>query len=274
MRVPDISTRDLLSALGYAALGVLGTGVAAVGLVYVLQPLQPVVYDALYLVVGPWTATEAASIFHIGVAGVLAVSVPTVTAELLDGQRTAALALGFVALVAALVAVLVAAALLGVLGFLTLLVAYALLVAAALGALAASDAATGTLTAFVGGVPVLALLLFLLAFGLGWGGGYDVVAERLQGHDATDDVADFDDAPQVRDDLFAEQSCDPYEDGVCRLSLRGYEHELRAARFLDAHGVRCPFLNQPSMPVYDRDASFVAEHAGDYYRVSCEAYGD
>lgn len=273
MRMPDISSHDLLSGFGYLVLGTAGTAIAAVGVIFVLRPLQPTVYDAFYLVVGPWTATEAASIFHLGAAGLVAIAVPTLAAELLDGTRVRVVAAGFAALLAGGVAVLIAAGLLDVLGFLTLVVTDVLFVAAVLVGLAVTEAATGTTLAFSGGVPVLALLLFLLAFGLGWGGGYDVVAEPVPETQATDDVADFDDAPDVRDNLFAEQTCDR-DDGVCRLPLRGYHHEVRAARFLDDHGVRCSFVNAPQNPVYDREASFVAEVDGDYYRISCEAYGD
>jgi hypothetical protein len=273
MRALDVSGSDVLAVLGYVALGFAGTAITVIGVVYLLRPLQPVVYDAFYLLLGPWTATEAAVIFHLAVAGVPAIGLPTLVAELLGGQHPRTVTVGVFALLVALVAVFVVTALLGLLSFLTVLVAYVLLVAAALAGLVTSDAATGSRLAFGGGVPVLALLLVLLAFGLGWGGGYDVVAEPLPGHDASDDVPDFEDAPAVAEDLFDQQHCDP-GDGGCRLPLRGYEHERRAARFLDANGVRCPFVNAPTTPVYDRDASFVAEYDGDYYRISCQAYGD
>ena len=58
---------------------------------------------------------------------------------------------------------------------------------------------------------------------------------------------------------------------IASLSLREYDGESRAARFLDAHGVRCPYLNANTG---EKPGSFVAEHDGTHYRVTCEKYGD
>lgn len=75
--------------------------------------------------------------------------------------------------------------------------------------------------------------------------------------------ADFDDVPQIRDDLFA-GDCSTGPDGrqVCRLSLRGYEHEARAARFMARHCVRCPYQNARTDP----SDSSVATDDDPYYR--------
>lgn len=274
MNRSDVAIDRVAALAGYALFGAAGAAVASVALARPLNPIQAVVYDAFYLVLGPWTATEAASILHIAVVGVLSVAAPTLVAERLDGDRLRELAAGAVGVLAALLVALVAAGLLGVLGLPTVLVAVVAAVVAALAGFRALGASTGGTAAFAGSLPVLALLLFLLAFGLGWGGGYDAVAEPVDPSAVDGPVADFGDAPAVREDLFSAAACDPADDGVCRLTLRGYEHERRAARVLARHGVRCPFVNTPRNPVYDPTASFFAEHDDQYYRVTCEAYGD
>ncbi|WP_336038184.1 hypothetical protein [Halobacterium yunchengense] len=273
MRRPDSPSRA--ATLAAAALsGAVPTAVAAVAALAVLQPLQVVVYDAYYRLLGPWTATTAATVVHLGVGGALAAAVPVVAVELLAGVHGRRVATGAVAVVALLAAVLLVSAYVGVVGLLTVVVAYLAFGVAAVAALAAADTAPATTAAFAGTAPVLAFLLVLLAVGLGWGGGYDVVAEPTTADSTDDPVADFDDAPRLAADLFAASACDPREDGVCRLSLRGYAGESAAARFLDDRGVRCPYVNAPAATRYDRDASFVAEHDGAYYRISCQAYGD
>lgn len=269
----DVSLHGALSFVGYALVGALGTTAVALVLVNVLQPLQPVVYDAFYRRLGPWSATTAATILHFATVGVLAAGVPVLAVELHTGTRARPVAVGLLVVTTALVAVLLGSAALDVLGFLTVVLAYGVLVVLAFVGLTRVDASTRSTAAFAGSTPVLAFLLLLLAVGLGWGGGYDIVAEPVPEPDAGT-AADFDDAPALRADLFAGQACDPSDDGVCRLSLRGYEHEAAAGRFLAANGVRCPFVNAPASNRYDRDASFVAEHDGEYYRVSCDAYGD
>lgn len=270
----NLTPGGVLALTGYGLTGLVGTIVGTVVLLFALQPAQPVVYDALYRQLGPWTATSAATAVQFGAAGLLAVSLPALAAEHLDGGQTESAAAVLAAGVFVLVAALVVAVALGAPPLPATAAADALFVAAAFVALGRVGVSQAGRTTFVAGAPALALLLVLLAVGLGWGGGYDVVAEPVPASDVGDELTSFDDAPQLRADLFTEQGCDPADDGVCRLSLRGYEHEVAAARFLDDHGVRCPFVNDPTNPVYDRDASFVAEHGDDYYRLSCEAYGD
>lgn len=273
MDIPDVSLTDAATTAAYLLFGVAGTIVASIVALAALQPVQPVVYDAFYLRLGPWSATTAATIVHLGIAGVLAIGLPVVVAEAVDGDRARRLAGGLVAATVTLLVFLLAATALDAIGFLTVLVAYALLVVGAVAGLRLTGASRGASATFAGGVPVLAVLLLLLAFGLGWGGGYDVVAEPVSAESVDEPVNALDEAPDVREDLFSEQACDP-EDGVCRLSLREYEHEAQAARALQRHGVRCPLVNAPASDRWDRDASFVAEHDGQYYRVRCQAYGD
>jgi len=263
----ELTPGGVLALTGYGLAGLVGTVAVSVAAVVALQPVQPVVYDALYRRLGPWTATSAATTLQFTVAGALAVAAPTLAAERVDGGRLAAVASGLaVAVVAAAVTVLaglavdvpaLAAAAAGA-------VVFAL---AAFVALRRAGASRGSTVALVGGVPALALLLVVLGVGLGWGGGYDVVAEPAP--NATEVDADFADAPELRAALFAAGAC---EDGVCRLSLRQYEREAAVGRFLDDNGVRCPLANDPG--ARDWGGSFVAVHDGDRYRVTCETYGD
>lgn len=84
-------------------------------------------------------------------------------------------------------------------------------------------------------------------------------------------VADFDGVPEVRDDLFVGDCETTGEDRRrCHLQLRGYEHEQAAARFIARHSVRCPCQNTCS----GEEDSFIAEHEGTYYRVTCSPHGD
>ncbi|MFB6295018.1 MAG: hypothetical protein ABEI97_04615 [Candidatus Nanohaloarchaea archaeon] len=84
-------------------------------------------------------------------------------------------------------------------------------------------------------------------------------------------TASFNDVPQVRDDLFAgDCSTGTNDRQVCRLYLRGYEHEAKAARFMARHGVRCPYQNAQT----GRSDSFIATYNGSYYRVTCSPHGD
>jgi len=263
----DLTPGGVLALTGYGLAGLVGTVAVSVAALAALQPVQPVVYDALYRQLGPWTATSAATTLQFTVAGALAVAAPTVAAEHVDGRQPTAVASGFAAAVlAATVAVLVALVA-GTPALLAAAAGVALFAAAAFAGLRRAGASRGSTAAFVGGAPALALLLVLLGVGLGWGGGYDVVAEPAP--DAAAASADFADAPELREDLFAPGAC---ETGACRLSLRQYEHEAAAGRFLDDNGVRCPLVNAPG--ARDWGGSFVASHDGDRYRVSCEAYGD
>jgi hypothetical protein len=264
----DLTPGGVLALTGFGLAGLVGTVVAGVAALAVLQPVQPVVYDALYRQLGPWTATSAATVVQFGAGGALAVGIPTLAAEYVDGRRPESVAAVLAAGVVGVVVLVVAGVVTAVPAMLVAIVATGLFVVAAVVALGRVNASRGSRTAFVGGVPALALLLVLLGVGLGWGGGYDVVAEPApEGAQAT---ADFADAPELREDLFAPGACE--EDSVCRLPLRLYEHEAAAGRFLDDNGVRCPLVNDPS--ARDWGGSFVATHDDDPYRVTCVAYGD
>lgn len=263
----DLTPGGVLALTGYGLAGLVGTLVAGVAVLAALQPVQPAVYDALYRRLGPWTATSAATVVQFGAAGALAVSLPVLAAERFGGDRTESVAAVLAVGVLGLVAALVAGVALGAPALLAVVVVNVLFVAAGFVALGRVDASRAGRAAFVGGAPALALLLVLLAVGLGWGGGYDVVAEPAP--DSVEATADFADAPELRDDLFAPGAC---EDGVCRLPLRTYDRGAAVGRFLDDNGVRCPLVNAPG--ARDWGGSFVAAHDGDRYRVTCEAYGD
>jgi hypothetical protein len=266
----DLSPAGVLALTGYGLAGLVGALVAGVVLLVALQPAQPIVYDALYRRLGPWTATSAATAVQFGAAGALAVVAPTVVAAYVDGDSPLSVARVLAAIVAVVVVVLTVAVAAGLPALAAVAVTHAAFVAVGVVVVGRVDASLASRGAFVGGATTLALLLVVLSFGLGWGGGYDVVAEPAP--DATDVAANFADAPALRDDLFAADTCDDGDDGVCRLSLRTYDHEAAAGRFLDDNGVRCPFVNQPATS--DRSGSFVATYDGDHYRVTCEAYGD
>lgn len=84
-------------------------------------------------------------------------------------------------------------------------------------------------------------------------------------------TADFDAIPQIRDELFAGDCSTGTDDRrICRLYLRGYDHEVPAARVMARHGVRCPYQNADTG---EADA-FIAQYNGTYYRVSCSPHGD
>lgn len=265
--------------------GAAGTAGVAVALLAVTQPLRVRIYDALYLAVGPWTATTAATVLAFTFASLAAVCVPTLVAAYARSRFEHLRSLGAVLAGALLLAVLIllVTAYAGVVGFLPAIVAVAaFVVAVPVGSLVLGAWHDG-LAAFAGGIPVLVLLLFLLGFGLGWGGGYDVVATELPPSTVEGSAdATFDDAPALRDALLTPDGDDVYatcerdddDRRTCRLSLRGYDDEAAAARFLDRHGVRCPFLDGRGATEGSKNRSFVAEEDGAYYRVTCVAYGD
>ncbi|MFB6195116.1 MAG: hypothetical protein ABEI80_03020 [Haloplanus sp.] len=262
-------------ATAYGLLGLLVTGVVAVGLLYPTRPVQSVIYDLVYLQLGPSEATETAILTHFLATGVVAISVPLLIGDYLSDRLAngRALAGGIAAMGGLLVAFLVVA-LAGLAAFLT---ALAVLAVAFVGVPAVLryryDVRSGGIPAFVGGVPVLLLLLLLVGFGLGWGWGYVVTAQQVPAGTVSGSAADFADAPALERDLFTPANCGTGTDGrrVCRLSLRGYEHERAAARFMARHGVRCPYQNAPSSGESD---SFVARHDGAYYRITCTPHGD
>jgi len=256
----------------YLVAGAIGTAAVAIALTPIVLPLQRVTYGSVYASLGPWRATEAAVILAGAVVGLFALAVPTLLVAFLRGSRDSVLPIlaGFAALLGVSVFAAVFAALLGLFdlpgAFLGLVVAVV-----ALGVvLHLIEPGIRTVATFAGGVPVFALLLVLLAVGLGWGGGYELVAEELP--DGDGDAVDFDEAPEVRDDLFrAVNREDEGGEVTYRLQLRGHEGASAAAWFLAGHGVRCPYINGNAGA---EPGSFVAEHDGTHYRVSCVTYGD
>lgn len=258
----------------YLVLGVVGTAAVALGLLYTLQPIQRVVYDAFYLQVGPSEATETAILTHFLVAGGTAISAVLLAGDYLSDRlnNRAAVAKAITVLLG-LIVVFLLVALLELAAFLTaiLVLTVAVLVVPLL-LRYRYGMRSGGIPAFVGGIPVLLVLLLVTGFGLGWGWGYIMTAEEAPSS-AVDGTAsaDFDDVPQIRDDLFAGDCSTGTDDRrVCRLYLRGYEHEARAARFMARHGVRCPYQNTQT----GRSDSFIATHNGSYYRVTCSPHGD
>lgn len=129
------------------------------------QPLQYPVYRALYLVVGPWTATESATVLVLVVGGLVAVGLTTVVADYLDsrGDRLRPILTGLSVGIVATLGVLVCSAPLGLMGFLI-----------ATGVFVVTESlwlrrcgARRSLATFLGGVPALAFLLHVIGVGLG-----------------------------------------------------------------------------------------------------------
>lgn len=264
----DATLRNALRLGGYALFGATGTVVGSLALLATTGSLRPMAYHALYRSLGPWGATTAGTVLQFTVAIGVAIAVSTLCGTYLSGEsdrlrQMSVVGAGLVALLPCAVAV---AALTGGSAFLALLVSLCVLGIGVPVGLWYAEFSAASIAAFVGTLPVLAFLVIALAFGLGWGGGYDVVAEEISGADA-DAVTDFEDAPELRDDLFAPDACTTDGETVCRLPLRGYEHEARAARTLDSYGVRCP-------PGSSESESIVVEHDGANYRLRCVGYGD
>lgn len=266
-------TRLVMHA-AFVLLGVVGTAVVTTVLVNLLQPIQRVVYSVLYLQSGPSSATITAILAHFLLAGVAGIGIVVVVGEYLGDRLEYKDAIApAIAFLAALPVVFLA---LAVAGVRSQLAALAVLGAAILGVPLIVYHLDGVrsrgLTAFAGGVPVLVVFLLLAGIGIGWGWGYTVTAEQVPAGSVDDaDVVSFDSAPEVRDDLFA-SDCerDGNDTRVCRLQLRGYEHEAAAAGFLASHGVRCPYQNTPDRT----EDALVTRHDGDYYRVTCSPHGD
>lgn len=275
--------RQTITSLAHTAaligFGFVGTVAIVLGLLYATRGLQPPIYHALYLTLGPTDATQAAMVWHFTLAvGIAALLPPLVVAYALDagpdGVRKLAPVFGAATVLLACFALTVGLRVLplpigiAILGIVLLSIPILLHYR--------YDVHSPALPTLGGAVPVIVVVFLLLGFGMGWGWGYVVMAETAPPstvNDAT--VADFDEAPQVRDDLFTENSCSGLAGGgeQCILSIRGYEHEMQAVRFLARHGVRCPYVNAP--PDSKRDAgSFLAEHDGHYYRVTCGTHGD
>lgn len=281
----DSWTLDRLLRTGGAFLGgIVGTVVFTLVLLWVLQPLQAPIYDGLYLLTGPWTATITATILSFVLASLVAISIPTVLVIYRRGHADQLPTLG-AGLLVWIVATALAVLLTAVLGMISILVAViiaSLFIALVPLTLRYLDLWPDGAVVFAGGVPVLILSMLLLGFGLGWGGGYDIVATEVPASSVDGGaVANFADAPTLRDDMLTPDDDTVYaaceiEGGqrTCRLSLRGYEHEARATKFLARHGVRCPFRNARGAAGSDGEQSFIAKDNGTYYRISCIAYGD
>ena len=273
MDVPDITPRQVATTAAYFLLGVVGTAIAVLGVLLVLQPVQPVLYGAVYLWLGPSEATQFALLAHFVLSGAVAVTVPTLLGEYLSdrGANLRALLVGL-GVVAGLLLVLLAVMGAGLAAFpVALLWVLASGVAVPVLLRYRYGVRSGGVSAFVGGIPVLAFVLLLAGIGLGWGWGYVVTAEEVTESGFGDaEVASMETVPQVREDLFTGDCSGDGNGGErCYLELRGYEHELAATRFLDRHGVRCPYRGTGHDP-----GSVLVRHDGTYYRVSCGSHGD
>lgn len=275
MRGSRADVERVARVVGYIALGFVGTALTALLALPLTHGVQSPIYHLLYLEVGPSAATQTAILTHFLAAGFLAIAVPTVVGDYLSDGLAHRRAIGV--LLAALLAHVVLFLVVGVAGLGVYPVGFLVL---ALGVIAGGlllryryGVRSGGLLAFGGGVPVLFALLLLAGFGLGWGWGYVMTAQEVPESSVEGTAADFAEVPAVSEDLFGSYDCETDPDGrrVCRLHLRGYEHERTAARFMDRHGVRCPYQGAGSS---DRRDSFVAEHEGTYYRVTCDPHGD
>lgn len=274
MELPKPTAVRAAKTVAYLLGGLSGTAVVALTVLYVGVSIQPVVYDAFYRHVGPSEATETAILSHFLLAGFTAVSVALLAGDYVsDRLRHRRAVASAITVLGGLLVVFLVVALLELAAFLTALGILAVgVVAVPLLLRYRYSVRSGGVTAFVGGIPVLVVLLLFAGFGLGWGWGYIMTAQAVPAStvDGTA-AADFDDVPQIRDDLFT-SDCSTGTDGrrVCRMYLRGYEHEARVARFMARHGVRCPYQNLES----GEPDSFIATHNGTYYRVSCSPHGD
>lgn len=283
MALDDVTVGDVARVVGYLLVGAVGTLVGAIVALRLLGPLRPAIYEAYYLSIGPWSATEAASVLVFAAAVLTPGAVLAVVAAGLEGDRETA---GRVAvrLVVGLGLVLTAVA--GALFLHVEAVLMALVAVAAVGMAVpvglwwAGSWAGGGPT-FLGSVPVMLFLLLVLGAGLGWGGGYDLVAREVPADAVDEPVATFEGYEAVRDDLLSPDdgggtyaNCET-ADGLetCRLPLRGYVHEAAAARFLAANGVRCGYRGSGGTGQAS-NRSFVAEADGSYYRLRCQGYGD
>lgn len=260
-----------------AGYGLLGAGIAAVvgfGVLTVASPIATAVYHAFYLRVGPSAATEVAVLSLFVVGGVVALSASLVAGDALSDRlahREALLAAGGV--LAAVPVAFVVFAFTGLAAAPTVLALFLLaFVAVPLLIRRRYGVRSGGTPAFIGAVPVVVLLLLLAGFGLGWGWGYVVSAEEVPASSVEGETVSLDAAPTLRAELFDSGECETVEgEQYCYTQLRATENELPVVRFLADHGVRCPYVNarnpRPS-------GSFVTEHDGTYYRVSCGSHGD
>lgn len=276
-------TRQTLATVartaGFVLLGLVATAVLGVGLLYVTRDIQSILYRVLYLSIGPTDATRLAMITHFTVVAILALTLPALAVLALLGEPlpSARAVKRGVGLGAGLVFVFALTTRLGVVPYLSGLAILALLLfGIPLLLYHQYEIDSPAVPTLGGGVPVVILLFLLLGFGMGWGWGYVMIAETAPTstvNGAT--AADFDTVPQIEADLFRENACSGLAGGgeQCILSLRGYEHELAATRFMAEHGVRCPYVNAPAGTSAEA-GSFIAEHNDTYYRVTCSPHGD
>jgi len=262
--------RETLARAGRSAafvlLGALACAGVTVGLLAATTGAQSAVYRALSWTTGPGEATAAAVLAHVLGVGLLGTTAAALLGDAVDARLAGArtVVAGGVAATAAAVVVVALAALAGV-ASLPVVGAFALVALVAWVALLRRRGVSGGGTLALGGAAPVALFVLLVAgVGLGWGWGYVVTAESVAGAPANATVADFDEAPGVAADLFADENCEA--DGTCRLELRGYEREVTAARFLARHGAACPYrgVSDPAFARYENRT----------YRVTCGPHGD
>jgi len=267
--------RRIGTTAGYTLVGVAVSVVVALGTLYATQPLQQVVYDLFYLRVGPSEATETAILAHFLTASLVALTAALVVGEYLSDRGRNHVALGKA--VIGMVGLLVLFFCLGLLGLAASLTALLVLAVALVGVPVALrfhyQVRSGGVPAFLGGAPVVVFLLLLAGIGVGWGWGYVMTATEVPESSVDGPVANVSDAPAVEADLFDADNCETNATGrrECLLSLRGYDHERQAVRFMARHGVRCPHQGAVSPNATD---SFVARSDGTYYRIRCSPHGD
>jgi hypothetical protein len=267
----DATIGDRRTTAVYLLVGAIGTGVLGVALTSILPSLRRAAYGSFYLSLGPWRATEAAVLLSGSVAGLVSLGVPTTLVAVVRGSRASVppILAGLGALFGVSIFLLVFVALLGLFEPPAAIVALVVAVAALGVGLYRLGTDHRTVATFAGGVPVFALLLVLLAAVPG--GGYALVAEETgvpDPADANGSLADFEAAPEVRDDLFGSATREGDDPITYGLSLREYDHGSSAARFLGENGVTCPYV---SANADEESETFVAEHDGTYYQVRCVA---
>lgn len=275
------SLKRIGTIAAYLLLGVIGTTATGLVLLYALEPLQAVIYNAVYLQMGPSEAFITAIITHFLVTSVIALSVSMLVGDYLSDRlaHRAALAKG----TAAMLGLVLVFFLVPVTGLTAVLTALFLLPGAFVVVILLLrfryGARSGGVPAFFGGIPLIIVLFFLFAMA-GWGWGYVITAEEVPAS-AVDGsaAADFSTVPELRDDLVATDcSTDTNGRRVCRLrqheiqshTEESRDYEARAARFMARHGVRCPYQTTQS----GQSESFIATYNGSYYRVTCSRYGD
>ncbi|MEF8854337.1 MAG: hypothetical protein V5A24_02415 [Haloarculaceae archaeon] len=258
----------------YLLLGFVGTAAVALATLNLTLPVQPVIYDLFYLRLGPSMATETAILGHFFVSILVGLAVPVLIGDYLSDRWANLREMGLaIATMVGVFVLFLVVAVAGIDPFLTALIMLALgLVSVPLALRFGAGVRSGGVPVFVGGIPVIVFLLLLAGFGIGWGWGYIVSAEEVPESTVSEPAADFSEVPEVAADLFVRGDCDTTTDDRrrCRLSVRGYDREVRTIRFLADQGVRCPSHIAGS----GSSGSFVAEYEGRYYRITCSPHGD